>query len=223
MEPKQCEWCGILFVPRYPVTKKYWAKRRFCSDVCRANGHRPPGTTGKIIPLEKRFWSKVLVCEHGRGCRHCCWPWIGSKDKFGYGVLHMAEKPKRTRYRAHRLAYELFIGPLPDGLRVLHDCPQGDNPSCVNYNGHLWGRTLIDKHVDRDAQGRCGTKGGPVADQRGLRNGTARLRDEDIISIRRLYATGQWSQYALAAEFGCGQSHINRIIRGKQRMPVTTP
>lgn len=56
-----------------------------------------------------------------------CWVWTGAKNALGYGL---ACKPgfKRT-FRAHRVAYELLRGPIPDGLVIDHKCR---NPSCVN-------------------------------------------------------------------------------------------
>lgn len=34
LEKKQCENCGVIFISKYRVTRKYWDKRRFCSEVC---------------------------------------------------------------------------------------------------------------------------------------------------------------------------------------------
>lgn len=221
MESKVCDWCGTLFLPKYRVTQKYWAKRRFCSEDCRRRGFVPPPRTGVTVPVLERFWKKVSVCIHGRTCKDCCWLWTGAHNKDGYGKMFRGKT--QTHYKAHRLAYELFIGPIPEGLHVLHDCPDGDTPACVNYNGHLWLGTQADNNADRDAKGRGGAKGGHVADRRGMKNGHARIPDATIEAIRALYATGEWSQDRLAATFGCGQSQISRIVRGEQRQPVTTP
>jgi len=218
MDDKICGFCQeVMQPPPYRITKAYWEKRQFCSPICRARGRKHAPRTGIRLPLEERFWSKVQVCEHGRMCRECCWPWIGAKNRDGYGIMYRTRKPKVTWYRAHCLSHELFIGPIPEGLHVLHDCPNGDLPACVNYNGHLWLGTQADNNADRDRKGRGGAKGGHLADQRGMKNGNARLPDEVIASIRMLYATGRWSQTALAKEFGCGQTHISRLVREEQR------
>lgn len=54
-----------------------------------------------------------------------CWLWTGSQAHSGYGTLSVGDKPQY----AHRLAYELFIGPIPEGLTIDHLCR---NRACVN-------------------------------------------------------------------------------------------
>lgn len=68
----------------------------------------------------KRFWSKVEFKEG-------CWPWRGaifSKTK-GRGQF----KVNKKTVKAHRYAYALIKGPIPDGLTIDHLCR---NPNCVN-------------------------------------------------------------------------------------------
>lgn len=57
-----------------------------------------------------------------------CWKWLGNMNLgLGYG---MVQHPQRRRnVPAHRWAYELFVGPIPDGLHVDHLCR---NRRCVN-------------------------------------------------------------------------------------------
>ncbi len=56
-----------------------------------------------------------------------CWIWPGWKSG-GYGMLS-ADGQRRRNLRAHRVAYEVFIGPIPDGLEIDHLCR---NRACVN-------------------------------------------------------------------------------------------
>lgn len=55
-----------------------------------------------------------------------CWLWTGARTPLGYGMFTVSVD---SRVFAHRLAYELFVGPIPDGLVIDHLC---ENPSCVN-------------------------------------------------------------------------------------------
>jgi hypothetical protein len=67
------------------------------------------------------FWPKVDT----RGGLFACWPWQGARLPKGYG--HFGWRG-RTQY-AHRFAYTLAHGVIPDGLVIDHLCR---NPSCVN-------------------------------------------------------------------------------------------
>ena len=65
------------------------------------------------ISVEERFWAKVD--KNGLGG---CWLWTASRMGLGYGVFYR----KGQSRMAHRGAYELFIGPIPEGLELDHLC-----------------------------------------------------------------------------------------------------
>ena len=62
--------------------------------------------------LRARVRRSVDVSENG------CWLWRLRLDRHGYGAMHL---DGRTRL-AHRVAYEAFVGPIPDGLTLDHTC-----------------------------------------------------------------------------------------------------
>lgn len=68
--------------------------------------------------LEDRFWSKVEKTD-------TCWLWTAAKDPKGYGRINVGGYTMLT----HRLAYELVVGQIPEGLQLDHLCR---NPGCVN-------------------------------------------------------------------------------------------
>ena len=75
-----------------------------------------------------------------------CWIWMASCYSGRYGVLSVGMKNKR----AHRVSWETFKGPIPEGMKVLHQC---DIPCCINPS-HLFIGTDADNMKDRDAKER---------------------------------------------------------------------
>lgn len=99
-----------------------------------------------------RFWSKV---DRGGGA-DACWPFIGGRKKVGgYGTF-FAERRPIGRYgtpqavNAHKFAYVVTNGLVPDGLVVRHKC---DNPPCCNPD-HLLIGTPSDNIRDAIERGR---------------------------------------------------------------------
>jgi hypothetical protein len=86
-----------------------------------------------------RFWSQVRKTES-------CWEWARARDRDGYGVTRL----EYVWLYAHRRAWELTYGPIPDGKWVLHQC---DNRACVRPD-HLWLGDNAANSRDRDEKGR---------------------------------------------------------------------
>ena len=137
-----------------------------------------------------RFWAKVAK---GQGC----WLWTGTLGRRGYGVVIRAQK----RIRAHRFAWTLEHGAIPDGLWVLHKC---DNPRCVRPD-HLFLGTHRDNVNDQVAK---------LRHMRGERNGRARFTEAQIQAIREAHAAGA-TQVALAKQYGTTQPRISAIVLRK--------
>jgi hypothetical protein len=94
-------------------------------------------------PLEVRFYAKVAF-DGANGC----WRWLGGQTRpGGYGRLYLGEGFVGV---AHRISWEIHVGPIPDGLRVLHRC---DNPPCCNPE-HLFLGTSHDNTQDALRKGR---------------------------------------------------------------------
>jgi len=47
-----------------------------------------------------------------------CWFWLGELNGCGYGRVYMGKR----RIAAHRIAYELWVAPIPEGLTIDHLC-----------------------------------------------------------------------------------------------------
>lgn len=149
----------------------------------------------KYPPMEERFWSKVNRIDDGNSC----WEWTGGTTDWGYGILGT------NRYgniRAHRFAWELENGPIPDGLWVLHKC---DNPRCVRVS-HLFLGSHQDNMSDMVEKGRANSGIRP----KGSDHGNSKLNEDQVTEIRSRTATGE-SKIAIAAEFGVSVSLIYAI------------
>ena len=70
----------------------------------------------QITPLIDRLMAKVSM-EPNSGC----WLWLGADNGNGYGVIGLGRDSDGIAL-AHRVAYELFRGPIPDGFEPDHTC-----------------------------------------------------------------------------------------------------
>lgn len=136
--------------------------------------------------------------------RSACKVWTGSCDRQGYGRFSL----KGRMFKAHRIAYEIHVGPIPGGLCVLHRC---DNPPCVTPE-HLWLGTVADNNKDAAAKGRSrnGGKGGCPGNTNG-----ATLSESDVLQIRHRARYWNTPQVALAEQFNVSQSNISLILGRK--------
>lgn len=69
-------------------------------------------------PLAQRVLEGSVVKENG------CREWTGTLDAKGYGIMNTGSRTDGTRKtkRVHIVAYELAVGPVPDGLVLDHEC-----------------------------------------------------------------------------------------------------
>lgn len=132
---KTCEGCGCTFSFKYDrnVSSFQFMKRKFCSAECRVESHN-----SKII---SGFWDML-----DKSSRSGCWEWTSTKTTKGYGKFSF----KNKSVRAHRHAYEIAKGPIPEGMFVLHSC---DNRLCCNPD-HLRIGTALDNFEDAMSRGR---------------------------------------------------------------------
>lgn len=79
-----------------------------------------------------------------------CWLWKAGCFSNGYGAFKLGG----IMVKAHRLAWVIYRGPIPRGIKleVMHDCPKGDNKGCVNPS-HLRLGTPKQHGADRVAKG----------------------------------------------------------------------
>lgn len=99
----------------------------------------------------ERFWAKV----DRNGPIHpvlqtACWLWTGARLVSGYGVFTSGPRKSHEFKRAHRVAYSLTYGFIPEGMEVCHRC---DNPPCCNPS-HLFAGSHQDNVDDMVSKGR---------------------------------------------------------------------
>lgn len=158
---------------------------------------------GRPANTPEVLWSKV----DKRGAREC-WPWKGTRTKFGYGRTQIGD----VNYYAHRVIYSLayprsITWSLPrrgsmTGF-LLHTC---DNPACCNP-AHLYVGTHADNMADKKARGRC-------PDFSGDKGPRCKLTMKQAREIRRLRKDKNISARELAKRYAISLPSIKTILRG---------
>lgn len=141
-----------------------------------------------MTPNQIRFERKFIP-EPFSGC----WLWSGGLIDGRYGMFTVNNKP----CRAHRIAWQLYRGSIPNGVNVLHRC---DTPICVNPD-HLFLGTQTDNNIDRDSKNRQAI---------GEKNGRSKLTAEQVAEIITSIETCR----TLAERYGVCNQQISKIKRG---------
>ena len=189
----RCPFCSRSFVPG-GVVRRYGVYA----------GH-------SRVPIDRRFWAKV---EKG-ATPEACWKWLGSKVNGGYGDIGRGGS-KTGSIRAHRLSWEMHVGPIPEGLWVLHKC---DNPECTNP-AHLFLGKQKENMADMAAKNRGYLFGaGNVSNQKGEAHWKCKLTDGQVRAIRAAKDRG-FTFKSIARHFKISVTHACRLVARQARAEV---
>ena len=137
-----------------------------------------------------------------------CWLWTGGVTNTGYGKFFF----KNAVAKAHRVAYQLFIGEIAPvhgqdyrGPCVIHSC---DNRLCVNPS-HLRLGSHLENMADKVQRHRFISR--PL---HGEQHQNSKLRNTDIPIIRELHRAGKPAR-EIAPLFGVHRITIHSILTGK--------
>jgi hypothetical protein len=152
-------------------------------------------------PIRERFDEKwQFIAPTG------CWEWQAGISSRGYGAFSI----RSVNYGAHRISYELYVGPIPEGMFVCHKC---DNPKCVNPE-HLFLGTPDDNMQDKMQKGRHILPLGEDASNAILKEHEARLIKEFMKRHPTSLKKRTGSTRFLADWFGVGTGLVSHISKG---------
>lgn len=163
------------------------------NDVRKKVEKEMPEIYGKDL---QRFKDSITISDND------CWQWHGPllNGRMKYGMFSLFNDGKQEWFMAHRMAWRLQNGPIPNGLFVCHKC---DNPGCVNPK-HLFLGTHQENMKDRQQKER---------QAKGEKSGRTTLTQEDVDKIRKRYESGE-SGGSIAKEYPVTLSAIHAIVSG---------
>ncbi len=133
-----------------------------------------------------------------------CWAWMGATNEHGYGLIGLGRRGQGNE-KAHRTAYRLYRGDIPDGKIILHKC---GNPNCVNP-WHLEHGTYKDNTADMMRMGRHFQP-----NNRGTNATWAKLDYDKAKEILAAKGGKKGTGTALAKKFNVSRSAIYQIWAG---------
>ena len=150
--------------------------------------------------LEEKFWEKVDKTEE-------CWNWLAGKNKKGYGNFCVSIGNSRDKsWLAHRMAWTLEMGEIPNSMQVLHKC---DNPSCVRPD-HLFLGSNQDNVNDKMKKGRYKCLHGED-------NPASKLTEDDVKLIRKLRKEKNYTYERLGKMFDVYSGTASDAVRNYWR------
>ena len=162
-------------------------------------------------PVAWPFVEAVLAGEPTDEC--IIWPYSRSKRRDGtpgYGTMNLIVDGQHVKRMVHEVMLERTVGPRPPGLWACHSCGRGMD-GCVNPRHLRWDT----RSANEQEKLQHGT------DNRGTRHGLAKLTEDEVREIRRLYQgrADRWStrpsQREIAEQFGVHQVQVSRILLRK--------
>ena len=156
-----------------------------------------------VYPLKERLERLSKLVPSG------CIEWQ-SALRNGYGRLIIGSRTDgtRTSVSAHRLAYEVHVGKIPNGFFVCHKC---DNPKCINPD-HLFVGTRQDNVDDREAKNRNKIH---LLHIKGEAHPSAKFSDRVVQKMR--LEKGKIKEIAI--KYGISERHLRDIRNNKYRFP----
>lgn len=140
-----------------------------------------------------RFWAKVDTSAGP----DACWPWTGEINNGGYGNFKIGGR----KLYAHRVGYELLVGPIPAGLHIDHLCR---NRRCQNA-----------RHME------------PVTNAENARRGEAGINHRSKTHCPQGHPYDEANTYVEPRGGGRGsrkcracRNHVKRVGRQNKRMKV---
>lgn len=141
------------------------------------------------------FWSRVDV-EDENGCM--LWNAYVAPESYG----QFKYKKLNIRTSAHKISCIINHGWPEDDKVAAHECK---NKHCVAPKHVVW-KTYKENTADRVRDN---------TDMSREKHVMAKLTEDEIAEIRKLYATGNYYQWQLGKQFGVTQTQIWRIVHNK--------
>jgi hypothetical protein len=156
------------------------------------------------IATSSRYWKKQVAFSSNVCINELtgCHEWQGSRHPQGYGLAkRVICEPVEPR--AHRRAWIIANGPIPDGMLVLHDC---DNPCCVNVD-HLSLGTDADNSDDMYSRRRN-------VNLSGAEHARSKFSPEDVLRVKEAHKFGA-RPVDLCRIYGVSDAAVHNILSGK--------